>query len=139
MAYPSNDAIQAAIIARLKANSSITTEVPATEIREDQWAGSNYSYPNIRVKMVRNMPDRIENCNRGTIDVWILVFTEDDSSRNADRIAGIINDVLHVTQFTEEGIQLALHTVNLVPAFRSEDNRTWQSEVRQNGSAARVG
>ena len=56
MTLPSNNEVQAAIIARLKAQTTVTAEVLATEIREDQWQGTEFSYPNIRVKMLHNRP-----------------------------------------------------------------------------------
>jgi hypothetical protein len=135
MTYPSNDAIQASIIAKLKASTTVTAEVGSSEIREDQWQGTEFVYPNVRVRMINNVPTMGSNCLRANIDLSILVFTEDDSSRNADRIAGIINTVLHESSFTSSGLQLNLHTTNLVPAIRS-DTRTWRSEVRMSGTAA---
>lgn len=136
MAYPSNDLIQTAIIARLKAESSVTAEVTAAEVREDQWQGTEFIYPNVRVRMINNVPVRGFECNTGNIDMSVLVHTQDDSSRNADRIAGIINTVLHDVQFSSSDLSIHLYTTNLVPAMRS-DVRTWRSEVRMSGTVSR--
>lgn len=136
MAYPSNDLIQTAIIARLKAESSVTAEVNAAEVREDQWQGTEFIYPNVRVRMINNVPVRGFECNTGNIDMSVLVHTQDDSSRNADRIAGIINTVLHDVQFSSSDLSIHLYTTNLVPAMRS-DVRTWRSEVRMSGTVSR--
>lgn len=136
MAYPSNDLIQTAIIARLKAESSVTAEVTSAEVREDQWQGTEFIYPNVRVRMINNVPVRGFECNTGNIDMSVLVHTQDDSSRNADRIAGIINTVLHDVQFSSSDLSIHLYTTNLVPAMRS-DVRTWRSEVRMSGTVSR--
>lgn len=136
MAYPSNDLIQTAIIARLKAESTVTAEVTASEVREDQWQGTEFIYPNVRVRMINNVPVRGFECNTGNIDMSVLVHTQDDSSRNADRIAGIINTVLHDVQFSSSDLSIHLYTTNLVPAMRS-DVRTWRSEVRMSGTVSR--
>jgi len=58
-----NDEIQTAIVAYLKTKTAITslliTEDNPTglvEIREDQWQGTEFDYPNIRVRMIGNSP-----------------------------------------------------------------------------------
>ena len=135
MTYPSNDLVQTALIARLKANASIITAVTADEVREDQWQGTDFVYPNIRVHIISNVPDRGADCNKATVDVSFLVFTEDDTSRHADRIAGIINTVLHDVNFLQSGLRFTLHTTNLVPAIRS-DTRTWMAEAKMSGTVS---
>ena len=135
MTYPSNDLVQIALIARLKASNSIVVAVTADEVREDQWQGTAFIYPNIRVQIKDNRPDRGADCNKATVDVSFLVHTEDDTSRHADRIAGIINVVLHDISFLQSGLRFTLHTTNLVPAIRS-DTRTWTAEVRMSGTVS---
>jgi hypothetical protein len=138
MTYPTNDVIQAALVSYLKGKATVTVEVTSAEIREDQWQGTDFIYPNARIKMINNVPERGAACSRGKVDLSILVHTQDDSSRNADRIAGIINDVLHDIQFSSSDLNVHLVTTNLVPAIRS-DVRTWRSEVRMSGSVSRNG
>lgn len=130
-----NDEIQAAIVAYLKARSAITDELPAgaEEIRENEWQGTEFTYPNVRVRLISNMA--YTECARSDITLGIEVFTEDASSRVADRIAGIINGVMHQRSFSQDGMQFNLTTTNLVPAFR-KDARTWQSEVLMKGTAS---
>lgn len=131
-----NDEIQAALVAYLKARSAITDELPAgaTEIRENEWQGTEFTYPNVRVRMISNNA-AFGGCDRSDITLGIEVFSEQASSREADRIAGIINGVMHQRSFSSSGIQFNLTTTNLVPAFRKDD-RTWQSEVLMKGTAS---
>ncbi len=133
MTLPSNNEIQIAMIARLKANTSVIAKVTADEIREDQWQGADFIYPNIRVKMISNKPEVGSNCVRTDVTLSVQVFSEDASSLEADTIAGIINNVLHDAPFSSSGLYLSLRTTNLVPAIRS-DTRTWRSEVMMAGT-----
>lgn len=134
MTLPSNNEVQAAIIARLKAQTTVTAEVVATEIREDQWQGTDFSYPNIRVKMLHNRPQE-DNCNKTIVDVSVQVFGEDASTLQTDRIAGIITNVLHTVQFSSSGTQVSLRVYDIVPSIRS-NARTWRSEVLLAGIAS---
>jgi len=138
----SNNDIQKALIAYLKSNSSIADEVTHTvngksivDIREDQWQGRDFAYPNVRIRLISNTPLYSGECNTHRFYMGIQVFTEDDSSLNADRIAGIINVALHGTSFSASGIAFSLRTTNLVPAIRS-DIQTWRSEALITGVAS---
>jgi len=54
-----NDQIQAAIIAKLKANNTIVALLDSSaEIKEDQYQGTEYNYPAVRVQLNSNEPDR---------------------------------------------------------------------------------
>ena len=132
-----NDQIQAAIISKLKGNTTIVAELASSaEIKEDQYQGTEFSYPGVRVQLTSNEPlTQDANCPHTRIGLSLLVFTEDDSSLEADRIAGIIHNELHSTQFTINGIAISLHTTNLVPAIRS-DIRTWRSQILMSGIAS---
>jgi hypothetical protein len=132
-----NDQIQAAIIAKLKANTTIVAELASSaEIKEDQYQGTEFSYPGVRVQLNSNEPlTQDANCHHTRIGLSILVFTEDDNTLEADRIAGIIHNELHAQQFTQSGIAISLHTTNLIPAIRS-DIRTWRSQILMSGIAS---
>lgn len=127
-----NDQIQAALVAYLKANTTVTAEVPAVEIREDQWQGRDFTYPNIRVRLISNTPLYAGDCNLHRVSLGILVFTEDASSLNSDKIAGIIHSVLHDHHFNTSNITFSLRTTNLVPALRS-NIQEWRSEILMSG------
>ncbi len=131
-----NDEIQAALISWLKSNSTIIAELDAgaTEIREDQWQGDEFTYPNIRVRMISNSPQS-SDCNFSEFSCAFQAFSEDNSSLEADRIAGIINNELHEKAFQSNNIAFTFQTTDLVPAIRSDRN-TWRSEVLVNGIAS---
>ncbi len=124
-----NDQIQAAWVAYLKSNTNILAELTDNdEIREDFWQGTEFSYPNIRVRVVSNAPVAGRDCNLHDIVIGNLTFSEQTSSQQADRIAGIIMTELHDKQFTSNGIAFGVRTSDLIPAVRT-DERTWRSEA----------
>ena len=132
-----NDEIQAGIVAYLKSKTAITSLLYSddpNEIKEDQWQGTTSNYPNVRVRMISNIPaDAV--CSASRYNVGIQVFSELDSSREADQIAGIIMGVLHVKGFTSSGIAFTSTVTNVIPAI-SQDVRTWRSEVLVSGIAS---
>jgi len=124
-----NDQIQAAIISYLKNTSDITDELSAgaEEIREDQWQGKDFTYPNIRVRLITNNPEDVQ-CDLHSVLFSCLVFSESTSSQQADTIAGIIGITLHERSFVSNNIAFTTYVTDLVPAIRS-DLRTWRSEA----------
>ena len=123
-----NDQVQGAWIDYLKSKSDITDELTDNdEIREDFWQGSEFSYPNIRVRIIENVPQEGRDCNLHDITISTMAFSEDASSQQADRIAGIIMVTLQDTQFVSNNITFGVRTTNLIPAVRT-DERTWRSE-----------
>jgi len=130
-----NDQVQAAIVAYMKSKTVITDELVtvdgtalgATEIREDQWQGTEFDYPNVRVRLIGNSP-LDDNCNHCRITFSTMVFSETASSLQADRIAGIINNTLHDNAFSQNNITFSCRVTNLIPAVRI-DARTWRSEA----------
>jgi len=141
MPYPRNDLIQYAIVDYLK-NNAATSDVrdqlsDTDEIREDQWQGTAFSYPAIRVRMIMNKP-RVEqsDCRQRELRLAVQVFSEEDSSQQCDRIAGIIDEKLHARQFTSQSIHLTLWTINLSPARRIEGQNVWIAETIMKGTAS---
>ena len=89
MADLRNDLIQSALVAYLKLQAIVLAELSSTsEIREDQWQGITFVYPCIRVNMISNRP--LEYCNASNIEFSVLVYSEQNSSAQSDKIAGII-------------------------------------------------
>lgn len=129
-----NDEIQSNLITKLKGNANIIAKVPAVEIREDQWQGTTFTYPNIRIKLVNDYPGNL--CQQSFI-VNFLVYTEDSYSDNADEIAGIIATELDDKPYIADGLQISLSSTEIVPATRV-DSRTWLAEARFRGTVCRV-
>ncbi len=131
-----NDEIQAAYIAYLKNLSDITEEIPAgsDEVREDQWQSKNFTYPNIRVRLISNDPD-LAQCDLHSVLLSNMVFSEEYSSQQADKIAGIIGITLHERSFVSNGIAFTTTVTDLVPAIRC-DAQTWRSEAIMNAKVS---
>lgn len=134
MADLRNDLLQSAIVSYLKLQAVVLAELSSTlEIREDQWQGINFVYPCIRVQMNANRP--FAYCNMSDIEFSVLAYSEQASSAQADKIAGIIKSVLHAKSFSQSGYNFSLRCTDLVPADR-DDERTWLSRVRLAGAVS---
>ena len=123
-----NAQIQAGWIAKIKATSSITSLVSASEVREDLWKGENFSYPNIRVKLGDLVPtSRNVDCNTFRSPVSVLIFTEQKSSMTTDEIAGAVATAFVGHSFTSNGIKFYSITLeSLSPADVPEsDPNSW--------------
>ena len=128
----SNSQIQGAWVSALKANAAITALVPAVEIREDNYKGTDFAYPNIRIKLGDLVPqNRNPNCKIFTSTVSILIFTEQKSSKQADDISGVVCDEFWGKPFTSNGVRfIAINLDSLSPAEVPErDTNSWQSAV----------
>src|SRR5512139_1780666 len=113
-----NAQIQAAWITKLKATSTVTARVAASEIREDNWKGERFTYPNIRVKLGPLTPTQPNNtCLIFRSDVTILVFGEQKSSKSEDEIAGIIATTFWQHPFTSGAVKFtAINLTSIIPA-----------------------
>lgn len=98
-----NERIQADIVASLKAVAAITTALlredgvgGAENIKESQWAGTSFSFPAIRVRVMRQIPiTNRGHCDHARLSFSIRVLTEGGSSQPADHLAGLVNDHFH--------------------------------------------
>lgn len=129
-----NNLIQAAIIAELKADSALvdwlTAESAADEIRETQWQGAAFVYPAVRVAAGTQLPDGpTSHCypTNGETTFTVLSFAEDDSSQNADILAGLVNDALLGKRLSGTGFKsLSIMSNGLSHAIRTGE-RVWQA------------
>jgi hypothetical protein len=127
-----NSQIQAGWISSLKSKTNVTTLVSAVEIREDLWKGTEFSYPNIRVKLGDLTPTtQNANCNTFRSPVSILVFIEQKSSKTADDIAGVVATEYVGKSFTVGGVRIYGITLeSLSPAITPErDENSWMASV----------
>lgn len=131
----SNSDIQAAWVSKLKADTTITAEVPVAEIRGANWKGTDFSYPNIRVKMGLLTPQTdSSNCQIFHSLVSILVFSAEKSSKEADDIAGIIATQFWGKAYSSEGVKFVKVSLeSLSPAEVPEGNEdVWVASVNFN-------
>jgi hypothetical protein len=128
MSFIDNEQFKAAIIAEMKGRSVITSVLSSVEeIRESQYQGTTYGYPNVRVRVIENVPYGSSGCYH-KIQVGIQVNSEEKSSKEADHISGIIGKELHDSSFSQNGITISLRLTNLIPSLRVE-TQTWRSEL----------
>lgn len=130
-----NNLVQAAIVAYLKSKTSITVKLVDVdgaahpeEIREDNWQGDTFTYPNIRVDLGNQTNALGPRCSVYNQDFSILVFSEYPTSKECDDIAGAVAAELDGKGFTKNSIRFTGIACTLVPAIR-RDERTWRSEV----------
>ncbi len=106
MATP--ETFQSSWIASLKSHPEITsllvtsnTPNGAKEIKEAEWQGTDFFYPNIRVGL-DFMPNE---CGPDDADVLIEVFSEEKTSKQAAHIASVIESLYHKRPFTADNVR----------------------------------
>ena len=96
-----NDTIQAGIISKLKADTTLVAWLTALsagdEIRETQWQGTVFTYPAVRASVGNQLPDAgMGTCylSSGEFTFTVYSYSEYDSSMQADQLAKLVNDAL---------------------------------------------
>lgn len=126
-----NDEVQAAIISKLKAGSTITSALPSSaEIKEAQYQGTDFLYPGVRVKVGTQTQNRASPfCGFGYLSFTVRVFSEQKSSQQADDIMGRVNTYLHGSYAKGSNFILNnIECIGLVGAIRVE-NQLWMAEA----------
>ena len=119
--------VQEVIVAYLKANSAITTLVIVDEIKERQWTGDKFTYPNIRVHV--NDVTRIRSgCNEFSANAEIDIFSENASSKEANTIAGNVATQLDSKRFKRSGISFSLLEVKAIQTALNEGG-IWHAKL----------
>lgn len=131
MAIIGDEVIQAAIIAKLKLLAPFGAVV-STEIRELEWQGDSFTYPNIRVELEDNTPyyDEQLRCGIQRVEFSVYVFSEQKSSKEASQIKTLVTNALVGDGFSNSTIRfLPIRILDNVPAVR-EDDRTWRAQIK---------
>ena len=108
-----NNEAQAALVAWLKANTTVTdlnSNFP-TEIREETWQGEKFTFPNIRVMCEITAGECYDD-----IFSIISAFSEQDSSKEAQNIAGVVATELHNKTFEQNSLRFSALTVKTIRA-----------------------
>lgn len=120
--------VQAGLVAYLKAQSSLVTLLQsAADIKEDEWQGTTFKYPAVRIDLGVQYPK--SGCTMSEITFGVLGFSEKDSSAEANSIASEVTDLLHNKSFTRNGVHFIVFGTGTIPAIR-KDERTWRSEAK---------
>lgn len=125
-----NDQIQAAIVAKLKANSALTTWLAtrstAGEIRESQFQGREFFYPAVRVELGTQIEEGNPPCY-STLPFTVYSYSEKGSSQEANQLAGLVSDALLRKNVTGSGWHSQLIISDGVIAARRTSERVWQA------------
>lgn len=125
-----SDLIQAALVSKLKANSALTTYLTQfgtqAEIRESQWQGTVFLYPNVRVELGTQIEDGNPPCY-STQPFTVYSYSEKDSSQEANQLAGYVNDALIRKNVTGSGFTSGLIISDGNIAARRVTERVWQA------------
>ena len=134
MSFVDNYQLRIAWVAWLKDNSTVTDTLDDTdEIRELDWQGEDFSYPNIRVTCAV-VPGQ---CGITDATARISYFSEEKSSLQAIQSQGIIAKQVHNKDFTKSSVKVSGITVVDLPDAVEEDG-VWQADIMLSLSANEV-
>lgn len=106
--------VQSALISYIKSSPAILILLnnDPSRIKEAEWQGTDFSYPGIRIGI--DLRPSINGCGPDTIDCVFEVFSEQKSSLEASRIAGVLASLLHKKPFVSQQIKFSTVVVNEV-------------------------
>lgn len=120
------DQARAAIVANMKANATILALLTDTdEIRESDWNGTEFSYPNYRVRINSISPYR--DCYQ-ELEASIYCYSEKASSQEAEILTGTVANEYDDSSFIQSGIRFGSIDVDIIPAIK-ENVLSWRGEV----------
>lgn len=121
--------IRSAIVAWLKANATILATLDDTnEIREKDWSGEDFTYPNIRVTC-SSIPNQCEYSDATAV---VSYFSEEKSSKESITGQGVIAKQIHKKS---ADVVVATGTIRLnnirVTALPDavQENGIWKADV----------
>lgn len=133
----SHASFQEQVIDELQAFVALTAIVPIAEIRESQYQGTEFTYPNVRVDTRTQIPEGAGNC-RTKISIEnfaVIAHSESDSSLQCEQICFQIGEAMFGAQLEDttpsQGPAWRTETVNLVQfnAPRRMTEKVWRGEV----------
>ena len=130
--------VKQCFIEKLKATTTVTTLIGNTvEIRDYEWHGTRFTYPNVRVQIEsfkRSTPG-IE-CRLFNVIAHIVVFADDATSLVADNIAAAIWEALDTKTVGNTQVRLIGIKAVHMGAIRQVEGGVWQSEVQIESQAS---
>lgn len=125
-----NDLIQAGLITKLKANTALTSFLTTAgapdDIREAWFQGREFLYPNVRVELGTQTEEGNPPCFSG-LPFTIYCHSENDSSQEANELAGLVNVALIRKVFTGTGFRSGIiQTSGSIAAIRASE-QIWQA------------
>jgi len=135
---PRLEEVQGAIITKLKASVvpemliDVKGVVHPDEIREVEWRGSKFFYPNVRVRIHKLTPTTVSSsCTDATCEASVFIIGEDYSSLRINQIASEVLQIFHGYSGTISGIRLSgVGCVQNAADF--QESGVWVAEVKMN-------
>lgn len=126
--------IRTAIVAWLKSNATIVaTLTDSDEIRERDWSGEDFTYPNIRVTC-SSIPNQ---CNYSDVTAIISYFSEQKSSKEAITGQGVIFKQMHNKYVENSSVKFSNMRVTSLPDAEQIDG-IWKADVNLSMRASEV-
>jgi hypothetical protein len=114
------EAARAAILARLKAKVTLTSDV-----RELESQRVGYSYPCLRYAAAFEPTE----CGDWRVVLTVYVWSEGDSSLEANQIVDEVIAGLHERSCVSAGVRLQVIRLTGAPRFVRGDDRLWRGEA----------
>jgi len=128
-----NDLIQAAILAKAQTITALTSSLPSgtASIKEYNWRGVIFQYPCVRLDIESQVDLSETNVScPAQIDFSFYIYSESQSSREANQIAGKVVTGFRGLSFSQNSIKFVkVRILENIPAL-VEDERTWRAQVR---------
>jgi hypothetical protein len=127
---------QAAWVAYLKNQPNIVALLrDALQIKEREWQGDDFVYPGIRVSLDL-MPGE-DSCFPDTMKVYLEVFSEEKSSKQASHIAGELTILLRNTaSFSQNGIKFFMIHIKKIERPDRIESGVWLSTIEVEAKAS---
>lgn len=115
---------------KIKSLGSITTGT--SDIREFEWQGDEFTYPNIRLDLEDNRYEfnEQERCALQTIEFSVYVYSEQRSSKQCSYIKGLVANALVGLGFTGTYAKYTrIRLLENIPAMRVSE-REFRSQLK---------
>ena len=128
-----NDLVQTAILLQSQSIAPLVSSLPSgtASIKEFNWKGVSFQYPCVRIAVESQIDVAETNVScPSQVDFSFYVFSEKQSSKEANSIAGKVVAGLRGLSFSQNSIKFVkVRILENIPAI-SEDELTWRSQVR---------
>ncbi len=128
-----NDLVQTAILLQSQSITPLVSSLPSgtASIKEFNWKGVSFQYPCVRIAVESQIDVAETNVScPSQVDFSFYVFSEKQSSKEANSIAGKVVTGLRGLSFSQNSIKFVkVRILENIPAI-SEDELTWRSQVR---------
>ena len=126
----SDEKIQSDLMTKIKSLGSITTGT--SDIREFEWQGDEFTYPNIRLDLEDNRYEfnEQERCALQTIEFSVYIYSEQRSSKQCSYIKGLVANALIGLGFTGTYAKYThIRLLENIPAIRVSE-REFRAQLK---------